>query len=57
MEYFSGGTNTEIKKLPYILIERIEEDIIISSVNLVEVSRYFLDTSQDKMCGMEMVYV
>jgi hypothetical protein len=43
----------ETKKLLYISIKRIEEDIIISSENLVDENQFLLDISLVKICGME----
>jgi hypothetical protein len=40
MGYFLDGTNIETKKLLFTSIEKIEEDINISSENLVEVNQY-----------------
>ena len=40
MLYFFDGTSIETKKLLYTLTEKIEEDIIISSVNPDEENRY-----------------
>lgn len=57
MEYSLDGTNIEIKKLQFILIEKIEDDINISSENLVEVSQYISDILPVRMFGMVMVSV
>lgn len=38
--FYYDGMNIEIKKHQYILIERIEEDIITLSESLEEVSQY-----------------
>jgi hypothetical protein len=48
------GTNTEIRKLLFISIEKTEEDIIISSENQDEENLFSLDTLLAKMSGMEM---
>ena len=56
-ESYSGGTNTETKKLLYISTEKTEEDISISSENLGEVNRYIYDILRDKMSGMVTVFV
>jgi hypothetical protein len=57
MAYFLVGTNIETKKLLYILIEKIEEDINILSENLVEVNLFISDISLVKMYGMVMEFV
>jgi len=57
MGYFLDGMSIEIRKLLYILIEKIEEDINISSENLGEVNLYISDILRVKMFGMVMEYV
>lgn len=54
MDYCLGGTSIVTKKYLSTSVEKIEEDINISSENLDEVSRYLSDILQDKMCGMVM---
>jgi len=57
MGYYFDGMNIEIKKLLFILIEKIEEDTIILFENHEDENPYLFDILQDKTCGMEMEFV
>jgi hypothetical protein len=54
MVFLWGGMNTEIKKLLFILTEKIGVDIIMLYENQVEVNQYLFDTLQDRIYGMVM---
>jgi hypothetical protein len=57
IEYYLVGMNIEIKKLPFILIEKIDEDITMLLGSHEGENQYLSDTLLDKICGIEMDYV
>jgi len=57
IEFYLVGMNIEIKKLLFILINEIDQDIIMLFENLVEVNQFILVTLLDKTCGIENDFV
>jgi len=57
IEFYLVGMNIEIKKLLFILINEIDQDIIMLFENLVEVNQFILVILLDKTCGIENDFV